>query len=123
MSSLVPGVQTMSDLVLPTAESIMTVWLRSFRVGAPVGAASDVAPGSVLHCLARWCALAAGSNAEDDEADPDEDDDEESEDLDDEDFDDEDFLDDEDDDDLDDDENDDDELSDEDEITIDDDRT
>ncbi len=110
----------MPDLFVPAADSIMTTLLRTFRAGAPVRAASGVAPGSIFSCLTKWCALAVWSDAEDVEEDLEEDDDDDREDFDDDDdFDDEDFLDDEDDDEDDDD----DELSNEDGINIDDDRS
>ena len=111
----------MPDLFVPVADSVMTMVLRRFRAGAPVGAPSVVMPGSVFLCLANWCAFAERSDAEDEEEDLDEDD-EDDEDFDDDDLDDEDFLDDEDDEDLDDDE-DDEERSDVDEISIDDHRS
>ena len=114
-----PGVQRMPDPVVPVADSVMTMFLRMFRTGAHVRAAIGVVPGSVFHCLAKWCAFAGWSYAEDNEEDLDEDDenDEVLDDDDDDDFDDEEFLDDEDDEDLDDDE-DDEELPDVDEINI-----
>ena len=108
----------MPDLVVPAADSIMTMFLRMFRAGAPVRAASGVAPGSIFNCLTKWCALAVWSDAKDVEGDLEEDDDEDREDFDDDDFDDEDFLDDDDDDDDLDDDDDDDELSDEDQVEI-----
>ncbi len=122
----------MPDLLVPAADSITAKFLRTIRAGAPVPAASGVAPGSIYNSLTKWCALAVSSDARDDEEDVDVDDDEGGEDLDDEDDDfeddefldddDDEFLDDEDDEDLDDDEGDE-ELSDEDEINVDDDRS
>ena len=108
----------MPDLVVPVADSVVMMFLRRFRAGAPVGAASAVVPGSVFHNLAKWCAFAIWSDTEDDEEDLDEDD----EDFDEDDLDDEDFLDEEDDEDVDD-EEDNEELPDVEEISIDDHRS
>ena len=111
----------MPDLVVPAAESIMTMFLRTFCARAPVRPASRVVPGSSFNCLTIWCALTVWSDAEDDAEVLEEDEDEDFDDDDDEDdddLDDEDFRDDEDDDDLDDDDDDDDELSDKDQFEI-----
>ena len=107
----------MPDLFVPAANSIMAIFLRTIRAGAPVRAVSGVAPGSIFHCLTKWCAPAVSSSAEEADEDLDEDDEEDREGFDDDD--DDDFLDD-DDEDLEDDEDDDD-LSDEDELDVDDD--
>ncbi len=111
----------MPDLVVPVADSVMMMFVRRFRAGAPVGAASAVVPGSVFHNLAKWFAFAIWSDAKDDEEDLDEDD-EDDEDFDEDDLDDEDFLDEEDDEDVDD-EEDNEELPDVEEINIDDHRS
>ena len=114
----------MPDLFVPAANSIMAMFLRTIRAGAPVRAVSGVAPGSIFHCLTKWCTPAVSSSALEADEDLDEDDEEDREGLDDDDddddFDDDDFLDDDDNDDEDlEDDEDDDDLSDEDELDID----